>query len=149
MFAAYALGTMAGALFAPRIRYAPVRLAVLADGLGTVALLLIPAFSKSALVVWGITFIAGVGASLWFIGVTAFRQRLTPKQLLGRANSAFRVIGYTGMPVGSFLVGILSSFISLQFSTTFIGGLLLVAIAITLPFLWKADHIGTPNPATR
>ncbi len=33
MFAAYALGTMAGALFAPRIRYAPVRLAVLTDGL--------------------------------------------------------------------------------------------------------------------
>ncbi|SSZ40232.1 MFS transporter [Bartonella grahamii] len=149
MFAAYALGTMAGALFAPRIRYAPVRLAVLTDGLGTVILLLVPAFSKSAVVVWGVTFIAGVGASLWFIGVTAFRQRLTPKQLLGRANSAFRVIGYAGMPVGSFLVGVLGSFISLQFAAAFIAGLLLVAIAITLPFLWQADHIDTPNPATR
>nr|WP_244979325.1 MFS transporter [Bartonella queenslandensis] len=149
MFAAYALGTMAGALFAPRIRYAPVRLAVLTDGLGTVVLLLIPAFSKSAIVVWGVTFIAGVGASLWFIGVTAFRQRHTPKQLLGRANSAFRVIGYAGTPVGSFLVGVLGSFISLQFAVTFIAGLLLVAIAITLPFLWQADHIDTPTPATR
>ncbi|WP_375631001.1 MULTISPECIES: hypothetical protein [unclassified Bartonella] len=53
------------------------------------------------------------------------------------------------MPVGSFLVGVLGSFISLQFAAAFIAGLLLVAIAITLPFLWQADHINTPNPATR
>lgn len=144
MFAAYALGAMAGALFVRHLLgSASVRSAVLADGLGTAALLIVPAFSSSVTAVWITTFIAGAGLSLWFVSVTAFRQRLTPKDLLGRANSAFRVIGYAGMPVGSFLVGILGSFVSLQFAAAIISGLLLVAMAVTLPLLWWVDRMGT------
>lgn len=149
MFAAYALGAMTGALCVRHLLgAASVRTAVLADGLGTAALLIVPAYSNNVAAVWATTFLAGVGLSLWFISVTAFRQRLTPKDILGRANSAFRVIGYAGMPLGSFLVGVLGSLASLQFAATVIAGLLLVAMVGVLPLLWSVDRIGTPAGST-
>lgn len=145
MFAAYAFGAMAGALCVRHLLgSASVRAAVLADSLGTIALLIVPAFSHSVAAVWITTFIAGAGLSLWFVSVTAFRQRLTPKDLLGRANSAFRVIGYAGMPIGSFLVGVLGSLFSLQVAVTIIAGLLLAALLATLPLLWSVDRMNAP-----
>ncbi|WP_108126248.1 MFS transporter [Saccharospirillum mangrovi] len=144
MFAAYAFGAMTGALF---IRYVPnaieVRLAVLLDGLGTAALLIVPAYVRHVEIVWGTTFLAGFGLSFWFVCITAFRQRLTPAELLGRANSAFRVIGYAGMPVGSFLVGTLATLFSLELAAAAISGLLLAALIIALPLLWSADKLAT------
>lgn len=140
MFGAYAVGSMTGALFVRQLLGSTsVRTAVLADGVGTVALLIVPAFCNNALLVWLTTFLAGVGLSLWFVAVTAFRQRLTPRDLLGRTNSAFRVIGYAGMPIGSLLVGVLGSLASLQFAAIIIAGLLLLALAITLPLIWSVD----------
>lgn len=142
MFSAYAFGAMAGALGVRYLlRSTPVRTAVLADGLSTAALLIVPAFSNSVIMVWITTFLAGSGLSLWFVAVTAFRQRLTPPALLGRANAAFRVIGYAGMPTGSFLIGVLGSMVSLQFAATVIGSLLLSALIVTLPLLWSVDQL--------
>lgn len=149
MFSAYAFGAMAGALgMRLLLGSASVRTAVLADGLGTVALLIVPAFSNNIAVVWVTTFLAGAGLSLWFVSVTAFRQRLTPPDLLGRANAAFRVIGYAGMPIGSFLIGVLGSLLSLQFAATVIAALLLAALVVTLPLLWFVDQLGQPEPSS-
>lgn len=149
MFAAYAIGAMLGALC---VRYilgaASVRIAVIADGIGTAALLIVPAYSSNVAIVWISTFLAGAGLSLWFVSVTSYRQRLTPPDILGRANSAFRVIGYAGMPIGSLLIGVIGSLVSLQFAATVIAGLLLAAVFASLPWLWSVDQIDAPASST-
>lgn len=140
MFAAYAFGAMFGAgLMRYWSSYVGVKMAVLLDGLGTVALLMVPAYVSNVAVVWCTTFLAGCGLSFWFVCITSFRQQLTPAELLGRANSAFRVIGYAGMPVGSFLVGTLGTWFGLTLAVTVISSLLLAALIIALPLLWSAD----------
>lgn len=146
MFAAYALGAMLGAIGMRHVLGPPsVRTAVIADGLGTAALLVVPAYSNNVAIVWTTTFLAGAGLSLWFVSVTAYRQRLTPKKLLGRANSAFRVIGYAGMPLGSLLVGALGSLASLRLAATVAAGLLLMAMAGALPLLWSVERTDPPS----
>lgn len=148
MFAAYALGAMIGSIIVRRFSgLTSVRVAIIADVLGTAALLIVPALTNNVVTVWLTTFLAGVGLSLWFISVTTFRQQLTPQELLGRANSAFRVIGYAGMPVGSFLIGMLATITSLSLAAIAIGSLLVISLVVTFPFLWGVDKAPIPASA--
>ena len=58
-------------------------------------------------VVWGA---AGAAANVLVISA---RQRLIPAELLGRVNSAYRLIGMGGMPIGAVLGGVLGEFAGL------------------------------------
>ncbi|WP_370931505.1 MFS transporter [Bartonella sp. DGB1] len=143
MLSAYALGTMFGCLCLQFFNNFSIRLAIIIDIIGTIMILLVPAFSKSVLVVWIAIFMAGVGLSFWLIAITPLRQSLTPKNLLGRANSAFRVIGYTGLPLGSFLVSILGTILSLKSIAILVSSILIIAFIITVPTIWSLDELAS------
>lgn len=69
-------------------------------------------------------FIAGVGVVAYNIATVSFRQRLCPPPLLGRMNASARFLVWGGMPIGSFLGGVLAH----RFGT--------------LPTLWVSSGLG-------
>lgn len=76
-------------------------------------LLLVPVVAPSpwtlypTAVLWGIT---GAAANVLVIST---RQRLIPAALLGRVNSAYRLVGMGGMPLGAALGGVVAEFAGL------------------------------------
>lgn len=141
MFSAYAAGAMLGAVTLRHLFGATgIRAAVIIDAIGTAALLVVPAVTRNAAIVWATTFLAGAGLSLWFVSVTTFRQRLTPPAIMGRANTAFRVVGYAGMPVGSLIVGVVGSYASVDTAAFTVALLMLAALAAALPTLKSIDR---------
>lgn len=61
-----------------------------------------PAALYPTAVLWGLLGAAGN------ILVISTRQRLIPAALLGRVNSAYRLLGMGGMPVGAMLGGVVA-----------------------------------------
>ena len=46
-------------------------------------------------------FLGGVTVSIWNVITVSLRQRITPTRLLGRLNSAYRLLGWGTMPLGA------------------------------------------------
>ena len=51
---------------------------------------------------------AGVAMVVWNVITVSLRQRITPDHLLGRMNSAYRLVGWGTMPVGAALGGLIA-----------------------------------------
>ncbi|MET8003346.1 MFS transporter [Nonomuraea glycinis] len=87
-------------------------------------------------VVWG-----AAGAAANVLVITA-RQRLIPADLLGRVNSAYRLIGMGGMPIGAVLGGVLGEFAGLPAVFLSAAGVCLAAVGL----LWRVvpDRISSP-----
>ncbi|MGN9780330.1 MFS transporter [Nonomuraea sp. ZG12] len=87
-------------------------------------------------VVWGA---AGAAANVLVIST---RQRLIPAELLGRVNSAYRLIGMGGMPVGAVLGGVLGELAGLPAVFLSATGVCLAAVGL----LWRVvpDQISSP-----
>ncbi|QCB94830.1 MFS transporter [Cellulomonas shaoxiangyii] len=109
-----AVGAVIGSLCAARV----------ADRLGrTLALALcilvaaashaVPALTTSVLVVAGVWALAGAGIAVWNVVTVSLRQRLTPDHLLGRLNSAYRLLAWGTMPVGALLGGLVAQRVGL------------------------------------
>jgi MFS family permease len=49
--------------------------------------------------------VASFGSVVWNVITVSFRQRITPDRLLGRMNSAYRLLGWGTMPIGAALGG--------------------------------------------
>ncbi|SDI12597.1 MFS transporter [Nonomuraea jiangxiensis] len=82
-------------------------------------------------VLWGVT---GAGANVLVISA---RQRLIPAQLLGRVNSAYRLVGMGGMPLGAALAGVLAEFVGLAAVLAGATGVCLAAVGLVWRGLWK------------
>ena len=50
-----------------------------------------------------VMFVGGVTIMLWNITTVSFRQRVTPDHLLGRVNSAYRLVAWGTRPLGAAL----------------------------------------------
>lgn len=53
------------------------------------------------------SFVTGVSVVAYNIATVSFRQRLCPPKLLGRMNASARFLVWGGMPIGSFIGGVL------------------------------------------
>ncbi|MEW9548478.1 MFS transporter [Nonomuraea sp. NPDC050783] len=78
-------------------------------------------------VLWGIT---GAAANVLVIST---RQRLIPSELLGRVNSAYRLVGMGGMPLGAALGGVVAEFAGLP-------AVLLGAAGVCVAAVWLVRH---------
>ncbi|WP_336204995.1 MFS transporter [Nonomuraea sp. LPB2021202275-12-8] len=87
-------------------------------------------------VVWGAT-----GAAANVLVVSA-RQRLIPAELLGRVNSAYRLIAMGGMPIGAALGGVLGEFAGLP--AVFLGAAAVCLAAVGLIWRVALDRISSP-----
>lgn len=89
---------------------------------------------------WSIPVVAvgyGVGAfgiMLWNVQEVVIRQRLIPRALMGRATSAYRLIGWGGGPVGAALGGVLGTVLGVR-APIIIGGALLALSLVLVPRL--------------
>ena len=71
---------------------------------------------------------AAFGAVVWNVITVSLRQRITPDHLLGRMNSAYRLLGWGTMPLGALLGGVVAETVGVR--PTF-----LVAALLHLPLL--------------
>jgi len=76
--------------------------------------------------------VAGLGNTLYNIGVASLSQAITPDRLLGRMNATRLFIGWGTLPIGSLIGGFLGEAIGVR--TT----LLVAGIGLASGFLWVA-----------
>ncbi|MBB4911639.1 MFS transporter [Actinophytocola algeriensis] len=101
----YAVGAIAGALLAPRLRHAPGRLMVGGTVVGGVALLVLSVTSWLPLTLF-VALLAGVGESFATVVYSTLRAQLTPDELLGRVTTTAQVATFALRPLSVFVAGV-------------------------------------------
>lgn len=100
-------GVLGTVVAVPAQRLLGQRWAIGADILGTLVMLLIPAFFLNSWLIGVAALLGGAGSTMWGIMVSSVRQRAVPDALLGRVSAALRLFGYGAYPLGAALAGIL------------------------------------------
>lgn len=136
LVATYAVGGVAGAVSAPRLSKrvstftslttASVLMCggIIAMGLWT---LVVPVFCTVVLI--------GFGGAWWNVVTISLRQRLVPKELLGRVTSVYRMVAFAAAPLGAVLAGWLAHRTDLRTPYVVFGGLELVATVAFAPVI--------------
>ncbi|MGW5775714.1 MFS transporter [Streptomyces sp. NPDC003863] len=105
IIAVYAVGAIAGAVLASRIKAATVAVMCAGTVLGSVALLVLSGTASLPLAL-GVVFLAGGGESLSAIVYSTLRARLTPDELLGRVTTTAQVAAFSLKPLSVLAAGI-------------------------------------------
>ncbi|MFF3605272.1 MFS transporter [Streptomyces sp. NPDC002463] len=105
IIAVYAVGAIAGAVLASRIKAATVAVMCTGTVLGSVALLVLSGTASLPLAL-GVVFLAGGGESLSAIVYSTLRARLTPDELLGRVTTTAQVAAFSLKPLSVLAAGI-------------------------------------------
>jgi predicted MFS family arabinose efflux permease len=108
----------------------------------TSLLLIVPVIVPSPWTLYPTAVLWGVAGAAGNVLVISARQRLIPAELLGRVNSAYRLVGMGGMPLGAALGGVVAEFAGL-------GAVLVGATGVCLGgvgLVWRAlsDRISRP-----
>jgi MFS family permease len=132
-----AIGTLCAASVVPRLaaRFGEGRLMVGALSLLGMAFVVVGTFPFAG-AVWAAYLLVGVGAGGWNVLSATRRQRLTPRPLMGRVTSAYRMLAWGLMPLGAALAGPLAKGTSLATVFVVVGGVVtVVAIAVAKPLV--------------
>jgi MFS family permease len=80
----------------------------------------------------------GYFVTMWNIVTVTLRQRIVPAELLGRVNSAYRMIGWGLIPVGGVAGGLVAAEFGYR-APYLLGGIVMaVAGIVTIPMLIRA-----------
>jgi len=110
-----AAGGLVGALVAVRVQRRLGRArSLMLTVLGSVLLVGTPAVTANPYVLGTAFFLGGVGVSIWNVITVSLRQQITPERLLGRVNSAYRLVAWGTMPLGAAAGGLLAQFLGLR-----------------------------------
>lgn len=132
LVSAFALGGVVGGMFAPRIaRRGPGR-AITTAILLAAASELVMGVSSHGLVIACMLVALGFAGAVWNVVTTSLRQRLVPDRLLGRVNSAHRMLSWGSIPVGALL-----------------GGVIARSFGLRAPFLFAAVSLAALAVVTR
>ncbi|WDF33228.1 MFS transporter [Arthrobacter agilis] len=135
LLTASALGALVGSFTAERLEAALGRSRALAVAVVGIALFVgAPALTTNAVVLGVIFFAGGVFIVLWNVITVSLRQRITPDRLLGRVNSAYRLLAWGTMPLGAAAGGLLAQWLGLQVMFGIMGVLSLALLAL-MPLL--------------
>lgn len=105
------LGSFAASWIADRLgRTLALALAMVANALAIAS----PLFTTSVWVIGTLFAVSGFGVSVWNVITVSLRQRLTPDRLLGRLNSAYRLLAWGSLPIGAALGGALGEAFGLR-----------------------------------
>ncbi|MFI8849338.1 MFS transporter [Streptomyces sp. NPDC053499] len=109
VLSALGIGGLAGAAAVTWVnRLLGAHRAMLADLIGTTAMVALPALTTN---IWAVTagaFLGGMGGTLWTVNTRTLTQRMVPDQMLGRYSAAARLFSFGAMPLGAALVGLLA-----------------------------------------
>jgi MFS family permease len=110
-----AAGGLLGALMAERVQRVLGRVRSLVLTIVGCALMVgAPAVTANPCLIGIAFFLGGVGVSIWNVITVSLRQQITPGRLLGRVNSAYRLVAWGTMPLGAIAGGLLGKFLGLQ-----------------------------------
>ncbi|WP_246080187.1 MFS transporter [Nonomuraea mesophila] len=143
MTTAFAVGATFGGLLSGRAAglFGEVRTLVGAWLISSL-MLLVPVLVPSPWALYPTTVLWGLVGAAGNVLVISTRQRLIPAELLGRVNSAYRLVGMGGMPAGAALGGVVAELAGV--------GAVLVGAACVCPaavgVVWRAvsDRISGP-----
>lgn len=93
-----------------------------------------PALTDNPYILGFVFFVGGVLVMLWNVITVSLRQRITPDRLLGRVNSAYRLLAWGTMPLGAAAGGLLAQWLGLQAMFGIMGVLTLALLAL-MPIL--------------
>ncbi|MFD3683639.1 MFS transporter [Nocardiopsis sp. NPDC058631] len=132
LLTATAAGSVLGALAAEPIgRFLGRAWSLRACALAFTAFVGVPALTADPLAVGACFFVGGVGISVWNVITVSLRQRITPDHLLGRLNSAYRLLAWGTIPLGAVAGGLVAQFFGL---TAVFAGTAVLTLAL---FLWQ------------
>jgi len=131
LLTATAVGSLLGSLAAERLerRLGRVRLLALTVP-GSALLIISPALTDDARLVGVAFLVGGFAIVVWNVVTVSLRQRITPDRLLGRLNSAYRLLAWGTRPLGALAGGLIAELAGLRavFLTMGIATLLLVVL---------------------
>lgn len=124
-----AVGAIAGSLLADRLarRFGESRTLVAFWTVNSLTLLL-PVLFPTAPSVYVTGVLLGATSAAGNVLVVSYRQRIIPEELLGRVNSAYRLIGMGGNPLGAALGGLVGGVAGLP--VVFVGAVALCLMAM-------------------
>lgn len=102
--------------------------------LGSATLVGAPAMTDNPYILGAFLFVGGMLIMLWNIITVSLRQRIAPARLLGRVNSAYRLLAWGTMPLGAAAGGLLAQWLGLQ-AMFGIMGVLTLALLGLMPIL--------------
>lgn len=134
LMASVAVGGVAGSLVAERLAGwlgagTTMRLGLLIEAVSPGVI----AFSREPLVVGVMLALFGFHAIVWNVVTISLRQQIIPERLLGRVNSAYRLLGLGGMSVGALLGGVLARSFGLTAPFWFASA----SMGILAVFVWR------------
>jgi MFS family permease len=144
-----AIGAVLGGILGIRLAgiFGPARSISLCLAIIAVCYLIVGMLSQAVAVAVVISF-AGFVSSVWNIVTISLRQALIPRPIMGRVNSAYRLIGMGSMPIGAFLGGLLAGAFGLRFPFYAAAALLFVSLAVAMARI--TEHgiaAATPAPS--
>ena len=135
LLTASALGALVGSFIAERVEARLGRSKSLALTIfGGAMFVGAPALTDNPYVLGPLLFVGGATIVMWNVATVSFRQRITPDGLLGRVNSAYRLLAWGTMPLGAAAGGLLAQWLGLQVMFA-IMGMLTLALLGMMPVL--------------
>lgn len=96
-----------------------------------------PGFTANPFIIGAGMLLGGITVSIWNVITVSLRQRITPTRLLGRLNSAYRLLAWGTMPLGAAAGGLLGQLLGVQWVFVIMGALVLLQL---IPMLWITDR---------
>ncbi|MFI5606449.1 MFS transporter [Amycolatopsis sp. NPDC051903] len=140
VLAAGAAGGLAGSFAAGPLKARlglGARIAVAITALGVA--LVVAGLATSVVLVAGMYALGSFGIVVWNVQAVSVRQRLVPRELRGRVSSAYRLIGWGGIPAGAALGGVLGTAAGVR-APIVAGGCLALASLVLVPRLAKLER---------
>jgi len=111
----FAVGSLAGSFAAAALERRFGRVPLLFTCVIIVAVsFAVPAFTTNVYVIGGSFVITGFFVVVWNVITVSLRQRIVPDHLLGRLNSAYRLLAWGTQPIGALAGGLIGQFVGLQ-----------------------------------
>jgi MFS family permease len=130
LLSALGIGGLVGALVVSTAnRLFGRRWVMLADLIGTLAMVAVPVFSTNLWLVAVAAFLGGAGGTLWTVNSRTISQRLVASEMMGRYSSAARLFSWGAIPLGAGLAGLLAEW----FGTGVAFGVFAVAVVALIP----------------
>lgn len=142
----FAVGSVAGSLVADRLtalmgRSTALVVAVVAGALAPAA----PLLTTNVWLVGAMWVVSGFMVATWNVITVSLRQRLTPDRLLGRLNSAYRLLAWGTMPLGAAIGGALGEAFGIR--TVFVVGTVLTLCLLALTYQLTPSRLAAAEAA--
>ncbi|MBW8870743.1 MAG: MFS transporter [Leifsonia sp.] len=138
LLTASAIGSVLGTFLAePAERLLGRSRALVIAILGSLLTVATPGFTDNPFIIGAGLLLGGVTVSIWNVITVSLRQRITPTRLLGRLNSAYRLLAWGTMPLGAAAGGIIGQLLGVRLVFLIMGGLVVLQL---IPMMWVTNR---------